>query len=418
MSSPWGSEAKPGGPEWFTFEAIDIANALPPFAGYVVATVIGLPTTQQNTHDFCRLPPPTEFPTALDVANSPSPFDSILTGTWTRFGNLVRAKKWEELCQWKAPPVHVNEVDPPDGYTMYYQDVVVTFTDVLHEKYVIWVGDPLPAGADYVAFRATASSGTLNIVNGWLTSPPMVLGEDGYASSSTHFIVSDLDSRSNPLRTWRTTAVVGNPLHPDALVYPSLISTGNFPGAQSITFDLAVHFPADVPYSAPPSLHAEPGMPVADGPCAGATLADLCNSLSNLHDKVDVLLRNTNPPPILQPDTPIDPEPVDPGTPDPTKPIPLKPVLKPALAVGALVNVTVIPDYASRYGTSPPFFPNIGHVSLHTENGPLASQLLKHNPMVIMPLPMFVTGIQLDLEVGVSATVTWLYPPKDLPPAA
>ncbi len=43
-----------------------------------------------------------------------------------------------------------------------------------------------------------------------------------------------------------------------------------------------------------------------------------------------------------------------------------------------------------------------------TDNGPLPSTLVKHNPMVLMPIVPLCTSLAFDFAPGVVAQVRWL----------
>jgi hypothetical protein len=409
---PFGGQPQSGSPDWFTYEEADVGIALPPLAGWVALTGMGIPTGPQNTADFCRRLPSQEFSTPADVLLWGFPPLALAAGAYARLGNQIKAAKWSALCELSQGPNNGLGGTPLLGWDIYYQDETITFTPNAGAT-LVWVSDDLPAGCTAVAVKVTSYTGLLSqllwsSVNGdvqvgdarpFTGDPALVTNAHANAAAFGNYFYPAIAagaSFSVPTRVvWWTGAADSTP--------------------RTLVFSIAYKPAAVAAPVPPPPMPDIPGYPTGS-PCDLVTLPDLCKSLKDLHDKVDVLTRNIGPAPGPYEGPSVKPEPVLPLPTDPDAPVPLKPVKKPATAVGALIKVTVIPDYSSRYGTSPIFYPNIGHVALITADGPLASTLLKHNPMVIEPLPPYVTGVQLDLESGVSATVTWLFPPTDPPP--
>lgn len=155
-----------------------------------------------------------------------------------------------------------------------------------------------------------------------------------------------------------------------------------------------------------PAGPAEPPNAAAVPSCAPVTsFEDVGAELCQVNTKLDWLtqaikwLSQVTVPPTYNPD------------PEPTSPTSGGALDKPADASGAVIQLTTIPSHLARYG-QPLFFPDAGHYALLTPEGALPSQLVKHNPMVVFPIPAAVVQIVLDLAEGVEAQVQWLRQPK------
>lgn len=416
---PYGSEPKPGSPEWFFFEGTDIATNLAPFASTLSLAAMGLSGNPQNTADFCSGPPPSDLPGPLDYAAIAFPPEALLSGAYGRLGNQIKASKWDELCQWKAPPVHVNPVDPPDGYTMYYQGEHVAIDTTLHAAapgahgmIAAWVNDGIPANCTGIAWRITFEDTTPNGVGLIHNTAPLHVGEDmDFEASAGRNWYTDFHPAA-PISDWAVQGIGPHPYTPKGLC----IVWGTSPrGIVNVTFDVAVKLDPGVPPGPPPPIDPPPDYPTSGGPCDAVTLSDLCRAINGLQGTLDTILRKVDPPALVAgPDpTPVVDDPAVP--PVPGVPTPKAPVAKPPLAVGLIITCTGIPNTVARYGTGPTFYPALGHIAMMTADGPLPSVLIKHNPMVLTPLPAVVKKFGIDLAPGVEAELTWLYPPTDPP---
>lgn len=158
-----------------------------------------------------------------------------------------------------------------------------------------------------------------------------------------------------------------------------------------------------VPY-APPS----PGVP-SEQPAAPAgtygTIGDLGAELDRMQLQLDMALGA-----LRTLTTQIAPAGgVTPGTTDPVTPGAIKPTNG---AIGCVVTVSGIPAAVSEDFADLTTFLNLGRITLWTQYGPLAPIRVEHNPMVVMPFPVGVTGVTVGTMVPSTATVQLLYPPK------
>lgn len=409
---PFGGKPKTGAPTWFTYDEADVGVALPPLAGWIALTALGIPSGPQNTADFCSQMPPTEFSSPADIAIYGFPPLAIASGAYGRLGNQIKARKWSTLCDLSQGPNNGLGGTPPSGYDVYYENQSITWDPGDHST-IPWVGDQFPINTIAVGFRIISFTGNYDNLYWFVlkgdphVGDPRPLGIDSRKGLTQN-------ANSDPIGTWEIEPM--NSADLGLAVWPCIWSVD--PGGTPVTAVISIAWkPAAISAPAAPApMPAIPDYPTSGGPCDAPSMTDLCKSLKDLHDKVDVLTRNVGPPanpyegPSVKPD-PVLPLPTDPGAPKP-----LHPVVKPAAAVGVILRVDTIPDIYARYGTAPTFYPAIGHVALLTKDGPLPSQLLKHSPMVIEPLPPYITAVQLDLEAGVEGSVAWLYPPTDPPP--
>jgi hypothetical protein len=409
--SPLPSRAIPGGPEWFFFADTEIPTFLGPWASFFASSLFGLPGVAQNTHDFCRLPPPTDLPTPDDWAFIGDPIHETLSGAYGRMGNLIRAHKWQALCEYTVPEPSPDFAGLPDGYEFYYRNEQTTSpaTNML----VFWVSDPLPVGGDSIAGRMVGGGADPHSMTAVIVTDRPNVGDsyvDLYNAGRTGHQFTFNQSGAPP--AWAATTVT-SPLA--ANHYVALFASFNSHQVDSFTFDLAVHYSDPPPLPVLPVAPDVPNYPTSGGPCDAPTLSDLCKSIAGVQDTANLILRSINPPVVV-----VDPHedpvvPVDGPPPADGSPPPLAPVLKPPMAIGAVVHITAMPGYVAKYGTSPAFYPDLGHVAQLTDYGPLPSVLIKHNPLVILPLQATVSALALDLEPGVEAAISWIYPPVDAP---
>jgi hypothetical protein len=75
------------------------------------------------------------------------------------------------------------------------------------------------------------------------------------------------------------------------------------------------------------------------------------------------------------------------------------------------VTIANIPPAVSQLFENPPTFRNLGHITLHTADGPLQALPIEHNPQVFL-LPAQVTDITVSPMLPATASVQLLYPSK------
>lgn len=312
-------------------------------------------------------------------------------------GNVVKGKKFEELCE--RPPL--PGAPPPTGWT-YLGEV----TGTSPASGMTWVASPLRLPAttkDVRAVRVAWSGRQTHMLAGFMyppiaedTASTYLFGPPGqeFSHMSPEFTSSD---------TWETLNYGGAV---DAFSPQQPVLALDSPAGASLTvrFYYRPRVAEAEPYVLPTIPDAPPGVPSKPGCPVVTDLQDLADFLCQLQDKLDALnakvddLLDTNIPPEYTPD-------------DETRgPVPTDaPLAKPSTAIGIALELDT-PTWAARYGSNPGAYPGMGFVVLGTADGWLPSIPLKHNPQIVMPLPFQVTSIGLDLAPGVSASYRWLWP--------
>jgi hypothetical protein len=69
-----------------------------------------------------------------------------------------------------------------------------------------------------------------------------------------------------------------------------------------------------------------------------------------------------------------------------------------------------IPNTRDRFWANPPVHPSVGRVVLGTTDGWLPAIPIHHNPMLVIPIPLQVTDVGVNLAEGVNGTYRWLWP--------
>lgn len=392
-----GSEPKPGAPAYFLFDGVDIAAQIPGLGPFVSAALLDVPTLPQLTADFCSVGPPTDMPTDADWPLLAMPVIGMATGSYHRVGNLVKANKWADLCQWKAAQTSL----PKTGYC----------NPDTRDRWIFNLGT-VPAGAKSVTITLFGVSGRAAATQTYYTARIMATDQSVPSQPITRDTqtgaLSEYQETLDTTHVWHWNMGSANWTNPVTFYVES-----SGPPEPNQCVDVQLQYvPADsqpTTYTPPPPLATPPDYPTV-GPCDNPSMSDLCKAIAAIDARVRWIADQLVPPELTPDDNVTTPEP-DPGTGG------LKPLDKPPSAVGAIISATTIPGYAARYGNSPIFYPAIGHVALALAEGPLPSQLIKHSPMILAPIPAQVKSVMLDAEQGVSLAVRWLYPPKEGPSA-
>jgi hypothetical protein len=398
---PYGSRPKPGQPDYFQFTATSIAEAfglvnLPgsPLLTWLSTSLLNLPLGSLATADFCSRPPPTDLASAGDLVAIAAAATWLDEGAYQRAHNSIVAWEWSNRCEWKPAPDAPNPpVSPaPPGSVC---------------------GDPT---TDVLVWRATAPAGTalLTFSNGtyqqdgvyvpwnnsrfWLAVSTVPFPSSGPYAPPAPLIDAQLQNVDSQMLISIPQAAQGSQL------YLGIHSLANqMTATDCIQFSWSYQL-AQAPGTAEPAPAAPPapnvparaGCPtVSDTQGLANLVCDLTDLVNSLDAKLTALL-NREPVSITVPAPPVD---VGTGAPQP----------KPAGAIGVVVQVTDIPPQYPHYG-NPAFYPNIGHLLLETDQGPLPSVLIKHNPMVVIFDTPLVTQIALDLSPGVSAQAQFIHP--------
>jgi len=392
MADPVG-QPKVGSPEWFIFDATDLAGNLAPLASYLSLSAMDLPQVPQNTASFCALAPPSELPTLADYAGLVPPF-GFATGSYRRFGNWVKASKWGELCQYVSPPYAPGDGIAPAGYyTLPFPFDVTNPGD--SNGVVYWhLGPGALANVDSIAIVQDGGSCVLNTANLNITDTVMTEGVALGTAPNTYG--EWIAGNNNPGAGWKTMGVPEWAQNAGADVSLTSYFTGF--GPCTMQFRIAMRPKASVDYTPPEAPAAPDGFPTTGDACSTSTLADVCRTLLALDAKVSYLASLQHPP-VAYPDD--QPTPAASGT----------RLARPPLAVAVVIELTTIPPQQPSYG-DPKFWPSVGHVVQMTSEGPLPGVLIRHNPMVLMVTSPLVTDVVLDLADGVEGQIRWLNAPK------
>lgn len=395
---------KPGQPSYFLFsdatavDHLDLTGA--PFAGpasWITAQLLGLPTGPVDVDDFCRVRPTGDLPTAEDYALLAFPVVAWAGGAYQRFHNQIFQSEWALRCNATSVPGETRPGGGPIG-----EATICKQNPGAEES--LYVSDVMPPGL--------ASFSVHILDRQWSTDPP-------FADMWKYVTVKlDRSSTLGPLYDWEEE-FYGHNFYDDesdrvdtwdpAIDQPWRARIGfnaNVPVGSCITFRWdwsakvkGTPVPKPSPPEAPTGMPARPDCPPIESlQDLGDEVCGMRQLLDNMNSKLDALL-SLHQPPEADPD------------PEPTPAPPGESIAKPAGAIGCVVHFTMIPPKYAQYG-NPGYFPGIGHAFMVTDSGPLASVELKHNPQVLyFPNPL-VKSVKLDLSADVTATITYLTPPK------
>jgi hypothetical protein len=394
---PSGSEPKPGDPAYFYFSAYEPSWPVPNVAQWLTHAAMGIPDTPQPVADLCSIGPPDDLPTTADYVKLAFPPIALATGTYGRFGNLLRARAWADLCRCKQTDYGmVIDTTLPADQIAYRWFPLGQYPDANQ-----WVGTitylgPNPTPFDY-EFQLRPGTG-----------PGPTYSQDGPSlwvqSGGTPTIGQSWS------QTWAAGGllnVANRPINPvtDAFGVRIVVSAHQPGQTYNVRFQLqALNVPAAAPAPTTPAAPTDyPAAPV-DPTCT--TIADLCAQVAKLAHAVSVVDNKVSYLSRLTPPQVFTPQPV--GAPI----VGSHDLDAPPGAVGLVVDMTTVPVGLGSVGDSPITYWNAGFATLRTAFGFLPSTRLTHRPMVIMPLPASVTGVTLELNTGISATVTWLISPK------
>jgi hypothetical protein len=370
------------------FDGADLSAIAPGAAPFFALPLLDLPTYPQLTADFCSVPPPSDLAGPADFALLATGVIGIATGAYRRVGNLVKANKWADLCQFKAAPVIV----PRAGYCIPPGD----------GRYIFNLGT-VPALAQSVTITVYGVSGRGGTAIG---SPGVRIFQSNASQPSQPY---DFSTQYGSVAIDQDTSdfphVFNWPMgHGNWTFAQTFYLEGPWPIVAEQCVDAELRYvpagaaPTDLP---PPDPVDVPDDYPTTGPCDSPSLSDLCKAIAALDTRLRWVADQLVPPEL----TPGDEAEVPAADPDTGGTLPID---KPPDAVGVIITATVIPPHVARYGTAPKFYPALGHVAMLTLAGPLPSVLIKHSPMVLTPLPAQVKQIQVDMNEGCAASFTWL----------
>jgi hypothetical protein len=412
----FGSEKKPAAPDFFAFNDADLATAMGIWTPQVSLEALGISILPQSTADFCAQPPEFNFPVDTDYLALAAPTLAYVNGAYQRFRNLIYANKWIELSQCRDPVAPAHTTDPPYGFVWWLSGVELHIPTGVGFGVGALLG-LAPRNIDGLAYRLVTATPEAAYINVRISAHQDVIGTEFDEGDLSGWAGGPVDGGAFPAWTVRNAYLNTNR---DMYGSVSWFNGPLDPPNVDIVLDVAVR---------PMSIGTIPDPPVVEGPpsgfpdppapddCTAATLASICAKLDKMSRRIDFIdgaIQHTNAALVPLAPAAIDP-PVDLEDNPPTgdgSPPGTKPVVKPAKAVGAVVTLSSIPEYQPRRGTDPTYWPSLGHVAMLTEFGPMPSQLIKHNPMVLLPIPVQVTALGFDLAPGVRASIQWLDAPK------
>lgn len=389
----YGAHPKPDAPEQFQFEEDFILSflehiPLPEVAVGAFLTQMGLqlPSGAQNTADFVANEPTGDLPTAADWVSIFFPPTGFISGAYERVGRWIRLAKWQELALCNVNP------NPPAGGT-----------DALCRLQIPGQpGSPLAdqcgplSGYDWYEFVDAGSvvqPGSEYGAQFTISDAPAMIYVDtmvGWTQSGHTWGLAPFD-RAFQLDEWVPRTPGG------AVYFQAWWQSTNDTPPLSVQVDVYGRtFTTPQPPILPPN-----GPPAAPEP--GVDCSDCTDAVRALSAKIDFLtalvgyIARSGLPPEVTADQDATPIPTGGGRVD-----------KPAAAVGVIIELTTIPPAAPHYGVDPMFWADLGHVAMVTGDGTLPSQLIKHNPMVLLNVPFPVSALAFDLRAGVAGQLRWL----------
>lgn len=398
---PYGASVAPGAPELFTFEESFILELLehvplPEVAlgAFLTQIWLQLPSGAQNTADFVAQEPEGELPQVTDWLLLGFPPAAQLAGAYERIGRWIRLNKWVELAVCNPPP--------PTDPSLSEQLCSITLERPASGALIGTCG-PF-SGFDWFSFDPlTYNPNTFR----WEPAAPTPRDEidldvtsadpTPYAASYNDMIQAHIGiSSSYYFGPLGNTGDPGHPPAPQTWVSVWWAEKGVDPPPLTVIHVVGHRTPVPTEPVLPPAGPAPEPPPVTD--CEGCGRA--VDSLRERLDQIVAILQYQNAtasPAEAWPDE----------TPTPITPAPGR-MTKPPTAVGVVVEVTAIAPDIAHYGNDPMFWADLGHVAMLTPQGAMPSQLLKHNPLVLFPIPFVVTELAFDLHSGVEAQLRWL----------
>lgn len=391
----YGLQVKPGAPATFNFDEATVLEylTLAPLPGFnqyahIILQNLNLPSDPQVTADFVEHPGIGEMPRPEDWVSILFPPTGFIQGSYERIGSWLRAYYLAQYAECApAPPgtpstedlVCVLGLGRPDVGDL--ADLCSPEPVYDHYRLHVPTGNPIPS--DPTTFRFTVSEALL--------TP----GDTYNASNYVTHTGSDI-----PL------SASGDMVLPGLSQFDFAQHIGGWFIDKGLTPDPSMSvevYGVRVPSTNPTPLPPPPGAP--EPPPTGTDCADCTQAVVDLSAKVNYLISLVTylTAQIVPPDVEAD------VTPTPIPPTGGR-VTKPRNATGFIVELVTVPTWTSRYGSDPTFYPDLGHVALLTDDGALPSQLLKHNPMVILNVPYPVAEVGFDLAAGVAGQVRWLRP--------
>jgi hypothetical protein len=379
VACPNGSSPQSGAPSFFTFDDSYIAGKFGTFAGWLTAWAMDLPASPQATSDFCSVDPPTELPSTADWLALASPPIALATGAYRRFGNQIKADKWQDLCQCNAPS------SPSCGSpNTFANDVIVVGTSVA--LVTAWRVPTTATGASLAFTPHNVSSGSGFKV--FLNS----------ASSATQTGTPSLGSLDKPSGGSGTLTVSFTANSFAWLQFWIVSDAGTWNGQMDWTETFTgCTTSAPIPYTAPPNPSTPTGFPSAPT-LSCSTTQDICNAIQTLNSKMDWLRSQVDL--IQRQDVPFA---YNKGTSWSASGSGTHPVLG---ILGLLVSVTSVPPGVSSYPDNPASYFDLGWVSFGTSDGYERSVPIRRVSDLFLGVSGAITSVAWSLPAGESATMT------------
>lgn len=358
---------------------------------------MALPIWPQETAEFCSTEPSTDFPTTADWVKLAIPALALVSGTYTRFGNQIKAEKWADLCEC---------VGVTGGYCT-IQDIELTSSNVgpnatsamgTNSRYYPPSSQfSIPAGQHHMrlTFRGPMTwTGSFEVYSG--TALPEL-------TWSAHLSVPGEANTPSPVD------LVFEYDLPTSITGANLVirrETGTGPVPQWVEFAFknrasqSTCSPTGTTYNPPPPADPPTGFPTPPASSCSTT-ADLCALITTLSKKMDWMRAQVD---LIQ-----------------RQKVPFGSIAgevhsgltgSGTLAVqgilGLSVDPTGWPSYLGQDPTTPPAYFDFGRVAWGDANGWIGSQMIRHNPTLILPIDGLVTSVGYTFGEGVTATITEL----------
>jgi hypothetical protein len=390
VACPYGSAPAGGSPPWFTYDDVYVAAKFGAFAGWLLGAATGLPSTPQATATLCATDPPTDLPTAADWLALAFPPIALATGAYARFGNWIKANKWNDLCACNLGPV----TDPACGFTLAAGPVGPASAGGVPALNVNYSVDLVPVGST-PGDTFTCTYSQINFAH--LTS-----GVDVQAfsyPSGTVLYSRTITTLAAGGATFAGTVAPGDN-HVGFLIHPR--SPTDSWVCNSITATDTGTNCAGTPYPyVPPALTAPPtGYPTGPVAATCSSSQDVCNALQLVADKIAMIKAQVDV--IQKQGVPFG---YTKGTGISMAGVGSTPVVEP-LGVAVSMNN---PAWVGGYHDNPATTWNAGTLSFETADGATESVPLRHADELFLGVPAFITAVAWSLPSGVTGTLYPLY---------
>lgn len=416
----YGSERSASAPTWHQYTYTELGSIIGQVADLATATAMGLPTGPFSVDEFCAIEPLGDLPTAEDYAKLAFPPVALVTGSYERMGNQVKADTFAQFCVCKANPAppacHEPDFNPsvsgPISFTInqtwLWSDFQVSAPIELREAYV-W------KSANVLTYRLWNVTDNVEQFYHWggethVTGLRYFVGE-GNAGARPVLVPGKqyrLGLHYSANETWHYLAKATAYYPTDeaqrvvwGTMYWQMVGQGLqvFSNDHVIPFMFAYCDPPSVPYdpTLPPPLTPPTGYPTgtpnncADGSSICAKIDQLSNWMAVLLTRIDLIQRQIVPFAYI------------PGTShnglQGSGSFAVQGIL------GLRVSLTSVPAYLGVKGTASPTIFEAGYITVGTPDGDLRSEPIYKEQYVMLDISPAVTSVTYDLAPGVTASI-------------